>query len=94
MTTSSKTALKRKPAPATDPARGRVQRLYRERGFGFLRCTEGLVDDVGQDFFFHTTSLDGGLSIDDLEEGEIVSFTPTHVAKGRRAEHIVREEGL
>jgi cold shock CspA family protein len=70
-------------------ARGRVQRIYVERGFGFIRCTEGAVGDIGQDFFFHTTGLEG-CTIADLEEGEPVAFEPRQVAKGRRAEHIHR----
>lgn len=77
---------------ATKPqtmARGKVQRVYVERGFGFIRCLAGATDDVGQDFFFHMSGLDD-CAIDDLEEGSLVLFTPTYVAKGKRAEHIQR----
>jgi cold shock CspA family protein len=62
-----------------------VQRVYRERGFGFIRCTEG--GQVGQDYFFHHSGLDD-CRIDDLEEGSQVTFEPHQVAKGNRAEHI------
>ena len=82
----------RAPAPATtEPSRGRVQRVYRERGFGFIRCTEGAADDIGQDFFFHYSGL-RECTIEDLEEGSHVTFTPTYVAKGKRAELIQPEE--
>jgi cold shock CspA family protein len=71
-------------------SRGRVQRVYVERGFGFIRCTEGRADDVGQDFFFHHSGL-SDCRIDELEEGSYVSFEPTYVAKGKRAEHVLRQ---
>ena len=77
--------------PADGPYRGRVQRVYTERGFGFIKCTEGALDDIGQDFFFHMSGLDD-CRIDDLEEGELVRFTPVYVAKGKRAEHVERED--
>lgn len=71
-------------------SRGRVQRIYVERGFGFIRCTEGEPGDIGQDYFFHHSGLtDCGIA--ELEEGSTVSFRPTLVAKGRRAEDIQRE---
>jgi len=65
-----------------------VQRIYPERGFGFIRCTDGPKDDIGQDFFFHGSALD--CHINQLEEGSYVTFRPTYVAKGRRAEDIQR----
>jgi cold shock CspA family protein len=77
---------------ATKPqtvSRGRVQRVYVERGFGFIRCLAGPSDDVGQDFFFHHSGLED-CTITDLEEGSMVLFEPTYVAKGKRAEHIQR----
>jgi cold shock CspA family protein len=79
-------------APPPEAARslGRVQRIYVERGFGFIRCIEGAAEDIGQDFFFHYTGLD--VPIEQLEEGSTVSFQPTYVAKGKRAEQIQHEE--
>jgi cold shock CspA family protein len=68
-----------------------VQRVYPERGFGFIRCTEGHADDLGQDFFFHQSGL-VDYDIKDLQEGSIVRFTPSYVPKGKRAEQIHREE--
>ena len=69
--------------------RGKVQRVYADRGFGFIKCLEGAPDDVGQDFFFHASGLDD-CAIADLEEGLLVTFEPRYVAKGKRAEHIAR----
>lgn len=80
----------RRPAAAAEPCRGKVQRVYAERGFGFIRCLEGPSTDVGQDFFFHMSGLTD-CTIDALEEGSLVTFSPTYVAKGKRAEHVVRE---
>lgn len=82
------------PPPATPaPSRGRVQRIYPERGFGFIRCTEGAADDLGQDFFFHHTGLTD-TTISQLQEGSVVAFTPTYVPKGKRAEQIITREGV
>ena len=88
--TSTMTHHKHVP-PAAQPCRGKVQRVYVERGFGFIRCLEGKADDVGQDFFFHMSGL-SDCTIDELEEGSLVTFSPTYVAKGKRAEHIERED--
>jgi cold shock CspA family protein len=70
-------------------ARGRVQRIYPERGFGFIRCSEGQKDDVGQDFFFHHSGLKDSV-IAELEEGTLVEFEVRNTPKGKRAEEIRR----
>ena len=67
--------------------RGRVHRIYVERGFGFIRVSEG--PEVGQDYFFHVSGLDD-CPIAELEEGSLVDFEPRVVAKGKRAEHVLR----
>lgn len=63
--------------------RGVVQRLYVERGFGFIRVPQG------EDYFFHMSGLDDCV-IADLEEGLLVEFEQRVTAKGKRAEHISR----
>ena len=73
--------------PVVPTARGRIYRVYPERGFGFIRCTEG--GDIGADYFFHSSGLDD-CRIEQLEEGSVVRFEPRTVAKGLRAEHIQR----
>jgi len=77
----------RQRAPALDADRaarltGLVQRLYLDRGFGFIRV------DRDQDYFFHRSGLDAGLLMSDLQEGLRVTFEPRQVPKGLRAEHI------
>jgi CspA family cold shock protein len=49
-------------------ATGKITRLVRDRGFGFIK-----PDDSSQDVFFHTTAITGGL-FDDLQEGQTVEF--------------------
>jgi cold shock CspA family protein len=79
------------PEPDATPVfRGKVHRVYTERGFGFIRCSEGKAEDIGQDFFFHRSGLSDD-PIDELEEGEAVLFEPRYTAKGRRAERIARD---
>jgi cold shock CspA family protein len=73
--------------PPDPRLRGVVQRLYPERGFGFIRVTEG--EDIGQDYFFHNTGLED-CRIAELEEGLLVEFEARLTAKGKRAEHISR----
>jgi cold shock CspA family protein len=89
------TTAKPKPPRGNDASisRGRIQRIYVERGFGFIRCTEGASDDIGQDFFFHHSGLAADCRITDLQEGSLVSFEPTYVPKGKRAEHIAIDDG-
>lgn len=71
-------------------ARGTVYRIYPERSFGFIRCSESERPDlINRDLFFHATGLDVD-SIAELQEGELVEFEPHLVAKGWRAEHITR----
>ena len=49
-------------------ATGKITRLVRDRGFGFIKS-----DDSNQDIFFHTTAMTGGV-FDDLQEGQSVEF--------------------
>lgn len=46
---------------------GKIVRLVRDRGFGFIRT------DTGQEIFFHATGLAAG-SFESLTEGEGVEF--------------------
>lgn len=61
---------------------GTVKRLVRDRGFGFLLSTEG------QEYFFHSTSLQNA-NFDTLREGDKVTFEPqANPQKGPRAESV------
>ncbi len=59
---------------------GTIKRLT-DKGFGF-------IDTGGEkDMFFHSSSLDG-VSYDELQEGQRVSFTEGSGPKGPRAENV------
>jgi cold shock CspA family protein len=57
---------------------GSVNRLTRDRGFGFIRGD-------GHVYFFHRSALGGGLNFDELMEGQRVTFEPRQADKGPRA---------
>jgi CspA family cold shock protein len=61
-------------------AEGTIKRLT-DRGFGFI--------DTGsdKDLFFHSSSLEG-VSFDDLQEGQRVSYTEGRGQKGPQAENV------
>lgn len=57
------------------------------RGFGFL------MDEEGQERFFHVTMLELGLVFADLAVGDLVTFEPLMTARGARAMGIQLVEG-
>ena len=61
-------------------AEGTIKRLT-DRGFGFI--------DTGgrKDLFFHSSSLDG-VSYEELQEGQRVSYTEAQGQKGPCAENV------
>ena len=61
-------------------AEGNIKRLT-DKGFGFI--------DVGtdKDLFFHSSSVNG-VSFDDLQEGQRVSFNEGQGPKGPCAENV------
>ena len=61
-------------------AEGTIKRLT-DKGFGFI--------DTGsdKDMFFHSSNLDG-VSFEELQEGQRVSYTEGHGPKGPRAENV------
>lgn len=61
-------------------AEGIIKRLT-QKGFGFID-TGG-----GQDLFFHSSSLQG-ISFDELQEGQRVSYTVGSGPKGPTAENV------
>ena len=63
--------------------------MLRDRGYGFIKCSEG--EHVGRDLFFHASSLDDGMTLETLEEGERVTFEIRQAPKGLRAERVQRE---
>jgi CspA family cold shock protein len=63
-------------------AEGTIKRLT-DKGFGFIEF-EGGGD---KDMFFHNSNLEG-VSYDELQEGQRVSFTEGQGPKGPRAENV------
>lgn len=59
---------------------GKIVRLMKEKGFGFIRAEE-------VDYFFHRTALKN-IRFDDLVGGEEVEFEDSEASKGPRAEDI------
>ncbi len=57
---------------------GTIKRIIRDRGFGFIRSTDG------QEVFFHRSGLQQ-LNFDALKEGEQVEFEIERGEKGPRA---------
>jgi cold shock protein len=61
-------------------AEGTIKRLT-NKGFGFIDTGSG------NDLFFHSSNLEG-VSYDDLQEGQRVSFTEAQGQKGPCAENV------
>jgi len=61
-------------------AEGSIKKLT-DKGFGFI-STGG-----AKDLFFHSSSVQG-VSFEDLQEGQKVSFTEGQGPKGPRAENV------
>ena len=59
---------------------GTIKRLT-DKGFGFID------PGAGQDVFFHMANLEG-VSYDELQEGQRVSYTDGEGPKGPRAENV------
>ncbi|HLY61389.1 MAG TPA: cold shock domain-containing protein [Terriglobia bacterium] len=57
---------------------GTIKRVIRDRGFGFIKSTEG------QEIFFHRSGLQN-INFDGLKEGENVEFEMERGEKGPRA---------
>ena len=61
-------------------AEGTIKRLT-EKGFGFIDA------GTGNDLFFHSSSVEG-VSYDELQEGQRVTFTEGQGQKGPCAENV------
>ena len=69
-------------APPSGPrARGRIKKMVRDRGFGFIR------GDDGKEVFFHRSGLNGA-DYDALAEGDVVEYVIQEGPRGARAEHV------
>ena len=61
--------------------KGKIKRLIRERGFGFITTEDG------KEVFFHRSALEGE-NFDALEEGASVEFNLEEGPKGPRATNV------
>lgn len=59
---------------------GTIKRLT-DKGFGFID------NGTGQDLFFHLSNLEG-VTYEELQEGQRVSYTDGQGPKGPRAENV------
>ncbi len=74
---------RRAPAARTMPSgpksKGRIKKMVRDRGFGFIRGEDG------KEVFFHRSGL-GGSEYDSLNEGDNVEYVVQEGPRGPRAE--------
>jgi CspA family cold shock protein len=67
---------------ATGPkSRGRIKKMVRDRGFGFIRGEDG------KEVFFHRSGL-GAQDYDSLSEGDVVEYVVQEGPRGARAENV------
>ena len=69
------------PTPSGPRVKGRIKKLVRERGFGFVR------GDDGKEVFFHRSGL-GATDYDSLSEGDVVEYVVQEGPRGARAENV------
>jgi cold shock protein len=62
---------------------GKIRTLRADKGFGFIKGEDG------QDYFFHQSAIFGE-GINDLREGDSVTFEVGQGPKGPRAENVTR----
>lgn len=69
------------PAPTGPKSRGRIKKMVRDRGFGFIR------GDDGKEVFFHRSGMNGA-DYDSVSEGDAVEYVIQEGPRGARAEHV------
>jgi len=67
--------------PSGPKVKGKIKKLVRERGFGFVR------GDDGREVFFHRSGL-GPSDYDSLNEGDVVEYVVQEGPRGARAENV------
>ena len=68
-------------APAGPKCRGKVKKMVRDRGFGFIRGEDG------KEVFFHRSGLNAA-EYDSLSEGDDVEYVVQEGPRGARAENV------
>jgi CspA family cold shock protein len=69
------------PVPSGPKCRGRIKKMVRDRGFGFIR------GDDGKEVFFHRSGLNAA-EYDSLNEGDAVEYVVQEGPRGARAENV------
>jgi len=77
----SRRASPQSAAPTGPKVKGKIKKLVRERGFGFVR------GDDGREVFFHRSGL-GPSDYDSLGEGDVVEYVVQEGPRGARAENV------
>ena len=68
-------------APTGPKCKGKIKKMVRDRGFGFIR------GDDGKEVFFHRSGLNAA-EYDSLSEGDIVEYVVQEGPRGARAENV------
>jgi CspA family cold shock protein len=68
-------------APSGPRCKGRIKKMVRDRGFGFIR------GDDGKEVFFHRSGLNAA-AYDGLNEGDVVEYVVQEGPRGARAENV------
>jgi len=78
---SSKPASKISVAPTGPKSRGKIKKMVRDRGFGFIRGEDG------KEVFFHRSGMNGS-EYDSMDEGQTVEYVIQEGPRGARAEYV------
>ena len=68
-------------APTGPKSRGRIKKMVRDRGFGFIRGEDG------KEVFFHRSGM-AGSDYDSVSEGDAVEYVIQEGPRGARAENV------
>lgn len=68
-------------APTGPKCKGKIKKMVRDRGFGFIR------GDDGKEVFFHRSGLNAA-EYDGLSEGDVVEYVVQEGPRGARAENV------
>jgi len=77
----SRRAAANRTVPSGPKVKGKIKKLVRDRGFGFVR------GDDGKEVFFHRSGL-GAQDYDSLSEGDVVEYVVQEGPRGARAENV------
>jgi CspA family cold shock protein len=68
-------------APTGPKSRGKIKKMVRDRGFGFIRGEDG------KEVFFHRSGMNGS-DYDSMDEGDVVEYVIQEGPRGARAEYV------